>query len=97
MVIPKKTQAESCEDYRLIGLMSHALKTFLRVLHTRRFPKCEELRGEPQFGFKKGLGTREALFYMKILLQKAYDHRKDVFVCFIDTRILERFHRHKKH
>ena len=43
------------------------------------FHKEEELSG-----FRKCLGTRGALFSIKILLQRAYKYRKDVFVCFID-------------
>lgn len=64
--------------------MSHALKLFLRVMHARIYSKCEEKSGETQFGFIKGLGTREALFSIKLLIQKCYDQRQDVFVCFID-------------
>lgn len=58
VAIPKKNQAKNCGDYRLISLMSNALKVFLRVLHACSFSKCEERSGETQFGFKKGLGTR---------------------------------------
>ncbi len=78
VVLLKKNQAKSRGDYRLISVMSHVLKTFLRVLHARLYSKCEELSGEPQFDFKKGLGTREALFSMKILLQRTYNYRKDI-------------------
>ena len=42
------------------------------------------MSGETQFGFIKGLGTREALFSMKLLVQKCYDQRQNVFICFID-------------
>lgn len=35
VTIPKKTNPKSCEDYRLISLMSHALKAFLRIVHSR--------------------------------------------------------------
>ena len=37
-----------------------------------------------QFGFKRGLGTREALVAIQVLVQKCYDQRKDVILCFID-------------
>lgn len=37
-----------------------------------------------QFGFKGGLITQKALFCMQLLVQKCYDQRKDVFICFID-------------
>lgn len=42
------------------------------------------MSGDTQFGFIKGLGTREALFSVKLLAQKCYDQRQDVFIYFID-------------
>lgn len=33
VTIPKKTNSTNCDDYRMISLMSHALKTFLRIIH----------------------------------------------------------------
>lgn len=82
--IPKKITAKKCEDYRSISLMSHVLKTFLKVIHERIYPKLEEHIGETQFGFRKGLGTREALFSLNVLIQRARDVNCDVFACFID-------------
>lgn len=64
--------------------MSHFLKLFLRVLHTRLYKKCEEASGASQFGFKSGFGTREAIFSLQTLVQNCQDQRKDVFLCFID-------------
>lgn len=84
VAIPKKNNPKQCEDFRLISLLSHALKVFLRIIHARIYSKCEEMSGETQFGFVRGLGTREALFSMKLLIQKCYDQQQSVFVCFID-------------
>lgn len=39
---------------------------------------------DKQFGFRGGLGTREALFCMRVLLQKSCEFRKNIYVCFID-------------
>src|SRR6266576_1347193 len=44
--IPKKTNAKSCSEFRLISLMSHMLKIFLRVVHGRIYKKCEEFSGK---------------------------------------------------
>lgn len=42
LTIPKKTHPKKYDDvFRLISLMSHILKTFLRVIHTRIRTKCE--------------------------------------------------------
>lgn len=84
ITLPKSNSATLCKDYRLISLMSHFLKLFLRVLHTRLYRKCEEISGASQFGFKNGFGTREAIFSLQTLVQNCQDQRKDVFACFID-------------
>ena len=64
--------------------MSHFLKLFLRILHTRLYKKCEEASGNSQFGFKNWFGTREAIFSIQTLVQSCQDQKKDVFMCFID-------------
>lgn len=84
IAIPKKHRARKCSEYRLISLMSHTLKIFLRIIHSRIRLKCEENLEETQFGFRNALGTREALFALNVLLQKCRDQRKDIFVCFVD-------------
>ncbi|CAG9837411.1 unnamed protein product [Diabrotica balteata] len=42
VTIPKKHNARKCSEYRLISLMSHTLKIFLRIRHKRIRRKCEE-------------------------------------------------------
>jgi hypothetical protein len=64
--------------------MNHMLKAFLKVIKQRLFRKCERIMGETQFGFKEAMGTREALFSIKTLIQNYKDVRKEVFLCFID-------------
>lgn len=41
--------------------------------------------GESQFGFRKALGTREALYSIQVLVQKCLDHQKPVYICFVDV------------
>lgn len=64
--------------------MSHVLKIFLKIIHARIYSKCEDNMGNTQFGFKNGMGTREALFSMQVLVQRCRDVSVDVFACFID-------------
>lgn len=64
--------------------MSHTLKIFLKIIHRRIYNKCEGLMGKTQFGFKEGMGTREALFSLQMLVQRCQDTNQDVFLCFID-------------
>lgn len=82
--LPKKNNAKKCEDHRLISLMSHSLKLFLKIIHQRIFRKCEQNISDSQFGFRQGLGTREALVATQVLVQNCHDQRKDVCLCFID-------------
>lgn len=82
--IPKKANARTCNEYRLISLMSQVLKILLKIIHNRIYMKCEATIGMEQFGFRNGLGTREALFSLQILAQKCYDQQKDLHICFID-------------
>lgn len=82
--IPKKASANKCDQFRLISLMSHVLKLLLKIIHQRIYKKCEMDLDDAQFGFREGLGTREALFSLSVLLQKCRDQQKDIYMCFID-------------
>ncbi|CAG9836021.1 unnamed protein product [Diabrotica balteata] len=64
--------------------MSHSLKLLLRIILNRIKQKCEDTMGNKQFGFREGLGTREALFSMLTLLQRSWEVQKPIYVCFID-------------
>ena len=82
--IPKATNAKDCCDYRTISLISHTLKVFLKVIHGRISRKLEEEIDESQFGFRNGLGTREALFALNVLAQRCMDMNIDIHVCYVD-------------
>lgn len=82
--IPKKPTARKCEEYRTISLMSHVVKVFLKIVHGRLYPKLEQYISDTQFGFRNGVGTREALFSLNVLVQRSRDVGCDVFSCFID-------------
>lgn len=84
ITLPKKPHATDCNDYRMISLMSHTLKVFLRIIHTRMYRKCEAEITDTQFGFRNGFGTREALQAFGILVQRCQDVNKDVYACYID-------------
>lgn len=82
--LPKKSKAKKCDEFRLISLMSQVLKILLKIIQARIYHKCEADQSDTQFGFREGMGTREALASLLILFQKCRDMRKDVYVCFID-------------
>ena len=83
ITLPKKPGATKCELHRTISLMSHLTKLLLRVL-------LDRLRGRTagevaeQYGFTPDKGTRNAVFVLKMLAERAVEMQKDVYVCFID-------------
>uniref|UniRef100_A0A8D8SMX4 Craniofacial development protein 2 n=1 Tax=Cacopsylla melanoneura TaxID=428564 RepID=A0A8D8SMX4_9HEMI len=84
VILPKKPNARKCSDFRTISLMSHLLKIFLKVIHGRIFKLCEEQVSESQFGFRRAVGTREALFSIQVLFQRCRDVNCDIYACFVD-------------
>ena len=36
-----------------------------------------------QFGFQKGVGTREAIAVMRFLSERCIDDNRDIYVCFV--------------
>ena len=84
VTMPKKGNPRQCSDYRTISLMSHILKTFLKIIHTRIHRKLEIDISDTQFGFRNGVGTREALFALNVMSQRCLDINQDLYICFID-------------
>lgn len=86
VTLPKKPNASKCNEFRTISLMSHLLKIFLKIIHSRIFKLCEEQISDTQFGFRSAVGTREALFSIQVLFQRCRDVNCDVYACFIDYK-----------
>jgi len=59
--------------------MGHTLKLFVKIIHKRIYRRIEEDIGNTQFGFREGLGTREALFGINVLF-----FNQEVYACYID-------------
>ena len=84
ITLPKKPKATECGDYRLISLMPHITKIFLRVILNRIKSRINIEVGEEQFGFRAGSGIREGIFSLNILAQKHLEVNKELYICFID-------------
>ncbi|CAH1224416.1 unnamed protein product [Diabrotica balteata] len=96
ITIPKKQAAKECSDYRTLSLMSHTLKVLLKIIHKRIYERLEEDISETQFGFRNGMGTREGLFAINILIQRCRDVSVDLHLCFVDYEKAFDKVRHKK-
>jgi len=84
VLLPKKSKAMECSEYRTISLMCHMLKLLLTVILRRIRDKINKEVSEEQAGFRKNSGTIEAIFNFKILAEKYIEMNKDIYACFID-------------
>jgi len=82
--LKKKTSATECEDHRTISLVSHASKILLKILMNRIESKSKDVISKNQFGFNKGVGTKEAIGVMKILCVRSLEFENEVCICFVD-------------
>ncbi|KAF2891916.1 hypothetical protein ILUMI_14257 [Ignelater luminosus] len=69
----------NCEDFRTVSLRSYILKVFLKIIQARNYRKSETNMKDSQFGFRNGLGTREALFAVQVHFQRCKDANLPVF------------------
>ena len=77
---------KACGNYRTIALISHASKVLLRVIHGRlEVFLIPELPIE-QAGFRRGRGTRDHIANLRWMMEKAMEHQRDLYLCFIDYK-----------
>jgi len=84
IALPKKLGAAECEKHRTISFMSHITKIILRILLLRARSRIKPEIGVAQFGFVEDAGTRNAIFVLRMITERAVEMQKDVFICFID-------------
>ena len=73
MAIPKKIETIECELHRIISLMSHVTKIILRVIMIRARHKIRPEVSEEQYGFMQDKGTRNAIYILRVLLERAIE------------------------
>ena len=82
----KKGDKKECGNYRTIALISHASKVLLRVIQRRlEVFLIPELPIE-QAGFRRGRGTRDHIANLRWMMEKAREHQRDLYRCFIDYK-----------
>lgn len=65
--------------------MSHIAKLIIRILMNRVRSRIKPAIGQEQCGFVKDIGTRNAIFMLRILSERAIKTQKYVYLCFIDN------------
>ena len=94
ITLPKKPGAVECELHRTTSLMSHITKLLLRIVMQRARKRIKPEIGEEQCGFVENTGTRNAIFMVHVLSERAIEMQKDVYMCFMDyTKAFDKINR----
>ncbi|KAK3538041.1 hypothetical protein QTP70_027394 [Hemibagrus guttatus] len=81
-IFKNKGDVQSCSNYRGIKLMSHTMKLWERVVEAR-LRKIVEIC-EQQYGFMPRKSTTDAIFALRILMQKYRDGQRELHCVFVD-------------
>ena len=77
VTIPKVSKAQECSDFRTIALIFHASKVLLHVIKRRITPIIERQLCDCQMGFRKGKGTRDAIFQLRMISERITQMNKE--------------------
>ena len=88
VIIPihKKGSRTDCDNYRGIALLSTPSKVFAKVILNRLKPWAEAHLCENQCGFRSGRSCADHLFTLRILMEKAREFHRPLYMCFIDLK-----------
>ena len=67
-----------------IALISHASKVMVKILQARLQQYMNREIPDVQAGFRKGRGTRDQIFNIHWIIEKAREFQKSVYFCFTD-------------
>ena len=73
-----KTEAQCCENYKGIKLMSHTMKVWERIIKARIRDRVES--SKQQYGFMPGKGITDAMFALKMLMEKYREGQRSYIV-----------------
>ena len=86
VVIPKKGDLSLCDNWRGICLLDVFGKLFARILQQKLQRVAEEELAETQCGFRRGRGCMDMIFCTRQMVEKAIEHREQLFLVFVDLR-----------
>ena len=88
LVIPlhKKGAYDDCDNFKGIALLSVPGKVFCRVIQCKLKEKANQMLRENQCGFRKGRGCADQLFSLRMLMERAREFHKPLFLGFVDLK-----------
>ena len=81
-IYKNKGDAQCCGNYREIKLMSHTMKVWERIIEARLKDRVEI--SKQQYGFMPGKGTTDAMFALKMLMEKYREGQRELHCVFVD-------------
>ena len=80
----KNGDRTECKNYRGISLLSQVGKIYERVLEKRLRTAVEDKLEEGQYGFRPQRGTTDAIFTLKMIMEKNWEWDQHVYIAFVD-------------
>ena len=81
-IYKNKGDTQCCGNYRGIKLMSHTMKVWERIIKTRLRDRVEI--SKQQYGFMPGKGTTNAMFALRMLMEKYREGQRELHCIFMD-------------
>ena len=82
-IFKNKGDVQSCSNYRGIKLISHTMKLWERIVEKRL--RSDLKFSNQQYGFMPGKSTTDALFALRVLMEKYREGQKELHCVFVDT------------
>ena len=81
-IYKNKGDAQYCGNYRGIKLMSHTMKVWERIIETSLRDRVEI--SKQQYGFMPGKKTTDAMFALRMLMEKYREGQRQLHCVFVD-------------
>ena len=81
-IYKNKGDAQCCGNYRGIKLMSHTMKIWERIIKARLKDSVEI--SKQQYGFIPEKGTTNAMFALRMLIEKYREGQRELHCVFVD-------------
>ena len=86
-----KGDTQCCENYRRIKLMSHTMKVWEKNIEARLKDRVEI--SKQQYGFILGKGSTDAIFSLRMLMEKYREGQRELHCVFVDLeKVYTGFH-----
>ena len=81
-IFKNKGDVQRCSNYRGIKLISHTMKLWERIVEKRL--RSDLKFSNQQYGFMPGKSTTDALFALRVLMEKYREGQKELHCVFVD-------------